>query len=434
MTPRLACILLWYPLFTQPFIFRELEGLQEHLDLSVFTLYGANTAHCSEAMLAANNKARHFGVRALPKLLLRLLLWTAAHPIRMAKTLAKHLFRPWPSLEIFGENLWAFCMAFLLTDWINPKHFDLIYAPWPRGCAQAAQVLSELTGLPYCVTVRGDNLMPADPDLEDKMRGALFIRTNNAADVARIESFGAGSARGKTYLVYNSLTLNSQTLSVPGERTQHILSYDGKRPLALMALGRFDATKGFDDLLLACAILKKQGLAFTLTLAGGGGIAFGLGGMSGKLSAMTRDLKLTDCVSYPGLISHDDLPAILKAHDIFIAPCVIDAQGRRDGIPNTLIEAMSLGLPVIATNIHALPEIVCDRKTGLLVPPNSPENLALAISDLAKNPALAADMGKNAAAFVSQLFSPKNNARIFADCMKEALGKKKSSGDGPCVA
>ena len=64
--PHIAVILLWYPLFTQPFIFRDVESLRSRLPVSVITLYGRNLRHCSEEMKEAARDVHTMGTAALP--------------------------------------------------------------------------------------------------------------------------------------------------------------------------------------------------------------------------------------------------------------------------------------------------------------------------------------------------------------------------------
>lgn len=425
--PHVACILLWYPLFTQPFIFREIEGLKERLPLSVYSLYGRNTRHCSAEMLAQADRVRTFGAKALPGILAEMLRQMLTHPLRFCRLAGRSLFRRWPSLEIFGENLWAFACGLSLGRLLKDAGFDMIYAPWPRGTATAAWVASTISGIPFAVAARGDNLAPADPDLADKMRAALFIRANNAADRKRIEDFDGADAQGRTELVYNSLTLLPSG-EAPGEDGKREIAEQG--PVRLLALGRFDVTKGFDVLLKACGILRDQGLDFALTLAGGGGRVMGLGNLESSLRDLRAKLGLEQRVAMPGLVSHDELPRLLRRHDIFVAPCVIDPAGRRDGIPNTVIEAMSYGLPVIASNVNALPEVVRDGETGLTVAPNDPEALARAIARLAASPAEAKAMGRAGAALARDMFDPGANSRRLAEIFMRRLEWK----DPTCAA
>ncbi|MBQ7739204.1 MAG: glycosyltransferase family 4 protein [Desulfovibrionaceae bacterium] len=416
--PNLACLLLWYPLFTQPFIFREVEGLKEILPTKVYTLYGQNLVHCSEEMLAVAKSVQTNGISSLPKVLLNLAQNFISKPKKFADLWTQTLKFKWPNLEILGENLWALAIAPILAQKLVQDKIDVIYAPWPRGTTTAAKVINHLTNIPYVTTVRGDNLAPADPDLGSKLTAATFIRANNLADLKRIEAFDKGQARGRVKLIYNSLTLK-----LAQDITPQIATYTKARSLKIMALGRFDVTKGFDVLISAIAILRDLGLNIHLTLAGGGGVSLGLGKLEGDLRRLVEKLNLTEIVSFPGLISHNELPNLLAAHDIFACPCVIDPSGRRDGIPNTVIEAMSAKLPIVSSNIHALPEVIQDQKTGLTVPPNDPKALANAIAWMANHPQEAARLGENAARHAQMLFDPKTNCQQLADLLTLAAQK-----------
>lgn len=406
--PHLAYILLWFPLFTQPFIFREVKCLCEFMPVEIYTLYGKNSRFWSREMQECDIRVNRLGIRAIFKIIYATIKAFCCCPGIMWRLFRQSCLRRWQSLEILGENVWAFFAGSALAWRLKEDGIDLVYAPWPRGAATAARVAATLCGIPYMIAARGDNLNPADPDLEDKFADAILVRTNNAADQSRIENFGTGVAKGKTCLVYNSMTLSE------GNGRQAIRKKDTKC-LKLLAVGRFDVTKGFDILLEACSLLKEKDINFRLTLAGGGGKVMGLGKLEKYLREMRYKLGLESLVDMPGLVTHDELPKLLLEHDIFVAPCIIHESGRRDGIPNTVIEAMTFGLPVIGSNINALPEVILHEKTGLLTPPSDPYALAEAIIKLATNPDMAALMGANGINHALNLFDCRQNGRKLAE-------------------
>ena len=413
--PHVAYVLLWYPLFTQPFIFREVEGLKGLLPLSVYSLYGPNLRHCSNEMRAVAGETHTYGIRALGRVLGECFRQVLLHPLRTGRLFRKALFRRWRSWETLGENLWAFCAGVYLGRLFKEAGIDMIYAPWPRGTATAAWVAAKIAGLPYATAARGDNLEPADPDLGDKLTAAFFVRANNEADKKRIESFAGGQTTGKVELIYNSLTLPPLP---PGDYAAPATDEEQgpmERPVRLLALGRFDVTKGFDVLIKACGLLRDRGLDFRLTLAGGGGAVMGLGRMEAEILRLRESLQLEDRVLLPGIISHNELPRILAEHDIFAAPCVVHESGRRDGIPNTVIEALAYGLPVVSTTVNALPEVVLDGKTGLAVPPNDPAALADALERLADDAPLAHRLAHNGKQLAADMFDPTRNNQRLAD-------------------
>ncbi len=408
--PRVAVILLWYPLFTQPFIFRDVQGLKERLQAEVHTLYGANLRLCSQEMLADADGCERLGSRALPRILGSAIRLLCTRPRLFRRLFKDNVRRSWSSFEILGENLWAFLCGIHLASLLKVRGIDCTYAPWPRGTATAARTIWQLTGIPYITTVRANNLRPADPDLHDKMRDAALVRTNNQADVARIHAITPGV---EVEVIYNCLTLHvDSTASVPMQS-----------PVRLLAAGRFDVTKGFDVLMQALALLKERGVDFRLTLVGGGGRMMGLGGMGTSIHDLCTHLGLDGMVDFPGLVSHDAFPDILRRHDIFVAPCVVAPDGQCDGIPNTLIEAMSFGLPVVASSVNAIPEIVRDHETGLLVPQRDPQALADAIAELVTHPDTARNYGANGAALARSLFSPQHNSALLADLFMRLRGR-----------
>lgn len=419
--PHLAYILLWYPLFTQPFIYREVEGLREELPLEIYTLYGKNLRHCSQDMKENANRVRSYGFKELLSLFYETGRAFITRPIKTGKLFKNTCLNRWASLEIFGENLWAFGVGIKLARQFKEDGIDFIYAPWPRGTATAAKIASHLTNIPFAMAVRGDNLEPADPDLEAKLESAFLVRANNKADKKRIENFGSKSAENKTRLVYNALSLppdNDANVTGINKRLT-----DGT--LKILAVGRFDVTKGFDILIKACAILKEKRIPFKLTLVGGGGRLMGLGKLEKELRHLRKSLNLENEIDLPGFMSHDQLPNLLREHDIFAAPCVIHNSGRRDGIPNTVIEAMAFGMPVIVSNIHALPEIVRNNETGLTVEPQNPQALADAIIWMKDHPDSARTMGKNGQSFVYEMFDAKQNSKKLADILIQNYQKNK---------
>lgn len=408
--PHVAIVLLWYPLFTQPFIFREVENLGAIMPLEVYTLYDKNLRHCSKEMIAASARSKTYGARSLPGVCWEMLKQIVKQPALMGRLFRRSLLRRWTSLETFGENLWGFWLGPSLARRFREDGIDFIYAPWPRGAATAAWVASSLSGIPFGISARGDNLAPADPDLADKLSASCLIRANNATDKERIKELLPHDK--EIALIYNSLTLPP-----PGKEPPKRFTAD---TLRLLAVGRFDVTKGFDVLLRACALLKERGVHFRLTLAGGGGKVMGLGSLGRELSDLRSSLNLEQQVDMPGLISHDALPDILTSHDIFIAPCVVDSSGRQDGIPNTVIEALAYGMPVISTDAGALPEIIKDNDTGLIIPQRDPVALADAVQSLAASPLKAEQLGANGARLARELFDAGINASRLADMFMHA--------------
>ncbi|MFO7596761.1 MAG: glycosyltransferase, partial [Desulfocurvibacter africanus] len=119
-------------------------------------------------------------------------------------------------------------------------------------------------------------------------------------------------------------------------------------------------------------LLRQRGLAFRYELVGEGE-------QRALLEAVVRELGLEDVASMPGVQTHEVIREKLRQADVFVLGSRIQENGDRDGIPNVLAESMAMGVPVVATSISALPEIVEDGITGLLVPPDDAQAMAAAL-------------------------------------------------------
>jgi glycosyltransferase involved in cell wall biosynthesis len=128
---------------------------------------------------------------------------------------------------------------------------------------------------------------------------------------------------------------------------------------------------------------------------------------------MRTTLGLEEQVRMPGLVSHNALPHMLETHDIFVAPCIIAPNGERDGIPNVIIEALSQGVPVVATDVSGIGEIVVHNTTGLLVPQRDPRALADAVRTLGTQREQALAMAEEGRRLVRRMFDPPTNIQAL---------------------
>jgi glycosyltransferase involved in cell wall biosynthesis len=125
------------------------------------------------------------------------------------------------------------------------------------------------------------------------------------------------------------------------------------------------------------------------------------------LEQQARDLGLADRVVFAG--AREDVPRLLAAADIFVLPSLTEA------LPTVVAEAMAAGLPIIATTVGGIPEMVRHGEAALLVPPADPDALAAAALRLLANPRQAAAMGRAGRRLVAERFDIRTQARALAD-------------------
>jgi glycosyltransferase involved in cell wall biosynthesis len=390
--PRTAYVLLWFPKPSETFIFREVVNLRKAgLPLKVFTLYGALTHALSDEMRAASADVERLGIRHFGRVLAGVLHWWRRDPKRTTVLFRAVLWRRWRGLEKTGESLWASLCAFHLARRFEEERIEHIHAPWACGPATAAWVASRLTGIPFSFTCRAWDIYPPDSALRDKLHDAAFVRSETQTNIKHLAAT-CNADTTKIHLTYNGVPLTAHAEAPVAMQP----------PYRLLAMGRFVGKKGYEFLLHACKQLADDGVDFHLTLAGDGPRAF-------QLKRLARNLGLDGRVSFPGFVSYDAVSGLFRAADIFIMPSVVHASGDRDGIPTVIMEALTHRVPVIATNVSGIPELIEDGVTGLLIPEKDPAAIARAALRLINDRPAALAMAERGRAKVRELFDPERN-------------------------
>jgi len=112
--------------------------------------------------------------------------------------------------------------------------------------------------------------------------------------------------------------------------------------------------------------------------------------------------------------------------DIFVLPCIVTAEGDRDGIPTVLVEAMASGVPVVSTPVSGIPELIDPERDGLLVEPNNPNLLADALDRLLGDPGLQNRLSRAARVKVEERFSSSHSAsQLLSVFQHEGLREEK---------
>lgn len=186
--------------------------------------------------------------------------------------------------------------------------------------------------------------------------------------VAEFAKREAGLKPEKTVVIPNGVDVEQFADAVPAD-----LSVFGIRPGApvMIAVGRLDPQKGVDDLIAAFALRQPAGWHLLLV---------GEGPLRQELSAQIRRAGLSPNVHLVGW--RNDVSQLLRAAD-----CLVHA-ALWEGMPNVVLEAMAAGLPVIATRVEGVEELVIPGETGLIVPPKAPADLSQAIAQVAADPEL----------------------------------------------
>jgi glycosyltransferase involved in cell wall biosynthesis len=316
-------------------------------------------------------------------------------------TLFQLFASPHPDLPARFKTILHFAEGVYAAERIRQEACNHIHAHFVDRASTMALVASRLLKVPYSVTAHANDIYVKPVLLELKLCQASFVSTCTGYNRRHLEK--EHKLNGKLHCFYHGLEL---------EDYQPQPQITTEVPL-ITAVGQLKEKKGFSYLLQACQILKDKGYVFRCQI-------IGEGPLRPALEQKIHDFCLEKDVTLSGAIPHDIVIRELKSSTLFVLPCVMGSDGDRDGIPNAILEAMAVQLPVVSTLHSGIPEVVTDGVNGLLVPPGDADSLAEAIAKLLDDPGLGREMGKRGRQIVVENFDATRNADRLLEQMINA--------------
>jgi glycosyltransferase involved in cell wall biosynthesis len=191
------------------------------------------------------------------------------------------------------------------------------------------------------------------------------------------------------------------------EKTQQ--SRPGKYGHSILTIARLSEEKGLSYLIEAAERVASEDPKVCFLI-------YGEGPLRESLAAQIKAAQLSDNVRLAGRFTRNQLPTIMRSADIFVLPSITE------GFPVTLIEAMMYGMPIVATRVGGVPELVSDSVTALLCPPADPIELARAILTLSREPSKCRELGRAAQdAYRRSDFTPERVVSRFTKVYTKAI-------------
>jgi glycosyltransferase involved in cell wall biosynthesis len=406
----LAYISAEYPKVSHTFIHREIEALRRlGLDVHPFSIRRTPaTGLLSDADRAAARET--FAILPVDRgrLARAHLRWTLRHPRRYLQTLLLALRHGGSGRANPVWRAFYFAEAVLLADELRRRDVWHVHAHFVNVASAVAMLATALRGdaATWSFTMHG----PLEFDdvrlhgIAGKVRGAAFVACISDFARAQLMRLVEPEYWAKLQIVHCGVE--------PAAYSAERLPRPAGQPLRVLSVGRLDPMKGFSVLLEALADLRDEGVALNLTLVGDGP-------ERARLEAAARRFGLTERVRFTGALGAADVTGLLAEADLFCLPSFAE------GVPVVLMEAMAAGLPVVATSVMGIPELVTDGRTGLLVSPGRPEPLAKALRRLAGHAEMRHAFGTEGRAVVQAAFDVDDAARtlqrLFAAARAHAL-------------
>lgn len=396
---KIAYITSDFPVVSHTFISREIKELQK-LDVEI-ACFAIHTPPEHEIAKEDDNfRGKVFYIFPLDKLrFIRVHLKTLfLSPVKYLYWFWYLISRPTTKIRDRLRCVFHFLEGVYLADEMKKQQINHIHSHFLQGNTTVALVVSKFLNITYSVSVHNSTL-PMDKVLQkEKMEHAKFLISISEYNKKKMLETDP-NAEKKIFVVHCGLDPDH---FLPNPKLPAIFTF--------LAVGRLTWEKSYPDLIEACFLLKKKNLIFQC-------IIIGDGDERQKLEQLIKQYNLEQEVKLAGLVLQEKIQTYYEQAHLFVLSSITE------GIPVVLMEAMSKGLPVVATNITGIPELVLHEKTGLLVPPNQPQAFANAIEYFMNNSNIRTTMGLEGRKKVEQSFHIVKNARELKDIFKTHLAE-----------
>lgn len=349
-----------FPSTSETFILRELLALQRNgFDLSVLALSRtveephADAAGLMDLCMWAAPRA---SARSLGRQLLAVLRRPSGYLSAVVFVLRRALRQRRALRELVGALL---CAGDLAAS-RGCRGLAHIHAQFCSRPATVGLLLAEMLGVTFSMSCHARDIFTTEGQLVgEKLAEAEFATVCTRHGLERLQRQYQLAAGGNLHLVYHGV--DPSRFMPPLERPAG--------PAVVLAVGRMVPKKGFDILLRAAALARSHGAEFELHFVGDGPELE-------DLERLASGLGLRDQTVFHGRLTQEDLLPLYERASALCCASIVTEDGDRDGIPNVLLEALAMGVPVVATTTGGIPEVIEHEHTGLLARPGDAAALA----------------------------------------------------------
>jgi glycosyltransferase involved in cell wall biosynthesis len=395
---RVAYLVSWFPAITETFILDEVRELRSRgVEVDVLPLFGRRGGDVHAGWRGLEG-CTHYHRSLSWEMAAAQLHWLRRKPRAFLRAWGEALRRNAPSRKLLVRTPLVLLKGAVIARRLEAMGVRHVHAHWATHPTLAAWLVRELTGIGYSFTAHAHDIYVDRAMLREKAEAARFVVTISEFNRRLLaDACGAATAE-KIHVVRCGVDVAA---FAPGARIVPEVP-------TFVCVASLREYKGHAVLLDAVAILRARGSNVRVVLVGNGELR-------AALEARVAREGLGDRVELRGALAHQEIPAVLRASTAMVLPSVTSRDGQMEGIPVALMEAMATGVPVIATRLSGIPELVRDGETGLLVPERDPAALAAAMERLAADPALGVRLAGAARSVVRERFDRHRNvARLAA--------------------
>ena len=405
---KVAYIMSRFPKLTETFILYEMLAMpKQGIQVEVYPLLRERSEVMHPEAMQFVQAAHYQPFISLSILRANLhFLWKK--PRAYLETLWVLLRANWGSFGFFTGALGIFPKVVRFAYQMEAEGINHVHAHFASHPAAAGFIIQRLVGIPYSFTAHGSDLHRDRHMLCEKVAEAAFVVAISDYNKELILSECQGKYRDKVTVIHCGV--DTEVFRCRSNETPH---EKGENPFMILCIGTLHEVKGQAYLIEACRKLQERGIDFVCHFVGDGSDRKSLTTLAGQAGLLEK-------IRFHGKRTRDEIARLLLDTDVLAAPSVPTRDGRREGIPVALMEALGGGVPVIASNISGIPELVKDQYTGLLVPPRDATSLAKALERYYRDPGLRRRLGEAGRERVVGDFDlNKNAAKLAQHFMKD---------------
>lgn len=396
---RIGYVVSRFPKLSETFILREMDALeQQGWRISLFPLLTESAEVVHPAAVPWLSRAR-----ALPMLSLRVLV---ANGRAIARSPGTYLRLWWAVLGGYGGQPGSLLRALALlpscvnlAEIVRRDRVPQLHAHYATYPLLACWVVNQLVGTPYSVTIHAHDIFTGTPMLARKLSAASAVVAISEFNRDFLIREVDPDLRDRTTVVRCGV-------DVAQYAGEHVAAPAG-HPLRVLCVGSLQEYKGQVHLVEACRLLVQAGHAVHCLLVGGGPD-------EDSLRRRIEVSGLVGIVELAGPRPQEEVTALMRSADVYVQPSVVAADGQMEGIPVALMEALASGLPVVASGLSGVPELVRDGKTGWLVEPRDARGIAAALEELSRQPDEAQVRARTGRSLVATDYDLHRNVRTLA--------------------
>jgi glycosyltransferase involved in cell wall biosynthesis len=299
---------------------------------------------------------------------------------------------------------------------IRDAHATIVHAHWviPSGVIAARAAGKR----PLVISLHGSDVFVAERHVlaglaaQTAFRRASWVTACSADLKDRAIRLGAPPDR-TTVVPYGVDSDRFRPDPTARQTVRARLGVDDRMPL-VFAFGRLVKKKGFEYLIDAAGLIARERPDVRVLIAGGGDL-------EAALKTRAAAAGVSEQVQLLGVVPQDQIPELLAAADVAVAPSVHDEAGNVDGLPNAVLEIMASGTALVSTPVGGIAAVATDGVTARIVPEQDPRALADAIAGLLRQSTVRTEIGRQARDRVCRDFSWGRTAERFDEIYEHVL-------------